>query len=179
MSKECLGGADPSFCLPRSPPKMATGALSASMGGGGGRGGGGGGGRDRRMLLREGCCIERPQIDWRRLLNERIAVSHDRDTTRARPGANRSRCHVTGDAPREPPSGGAAAAAPGVPNHVPFPLSCPGGRRLGPSRHGRAQGGTQAAGPGIRLAAGGRLLAGGRGRVLLCLSRKAPKRCFR
>lgn len=81
---------DPSFCLPRSPPKMATGALSASIGGGG-RGGGGGGGRDRRMLLREGCCIERPQIDWRRLLKERIAASHDRDTRRARPGTGRSR----------------------------------------------------------------------------------------
>lgn len=68
---------DPSFCLPRSPPKMATGALSASIGGGG-KGGGGGGGRDRRMLLREGCCIERPQIDWRRLLGERTAASRDR-----------------------------------------------------------------------------------------------------
>lgn len=102
---------EPSFCRPRSAPKMAAGARSASSGGGGS----GGGGRARRTLLREGCCIERPHIDGRRLLGggrHNGAASRERHTPR-----------VTCGRREHPAMGGGGAQIAGTP--VPFwgPLS--------------------------------------------------------
>lgn len=87
---------DPSFGLPRSPPKMAPGALSTSMGGAGGGGGGGGSSsRERRRLRREGSCIERPHIDGSRPWREagREGKGQPRQRACAHPAAPGS--HVT------------------------------------------------------------------------------------